>query len=57
MFAASGLFIWSTIFLVKRPHCAGRVQTSFDLLGELGKGNAGVVLDCSSPDEERFRNQ
>jgi hypothetical protein len=40
----------------ERLHCAGSLQTSFDLLGELGKGNAGVVrLLVNDLDEERFR--
>ncbi|KAG7363961.1 DUF3689 domain containing protein [Nitzschia inconspicua] len=40
----------------QRLHCAGSLQTSFDLLGELCKGNTEVVeLLVSSFDEERFR--
>ena len=39
-----------------RLHCAGSLQTSFDLLGELGKGNVEVfTLLASSLDEESFR--
>jgi hypothetical protein len=39
-----------------RLHCAGSLQTSFDLLGELIKGNAEVVrLLIVDMDEERFR--
>lgn len=39
-----------------RLHCAGSLQTSFDLLGELIKGNAEVVrLLVGNLDEERFR--
>lgn len=39
-----------------RLHCAGSLQTSFDLLGELGKGNAEVIrLLVSHLDEESFR--
>lgn len=37
-------------------HCAGSLQTSFDLLGELGKGNAKVIgLLVNELDEESFR--
>jgi Protein of unknown function (DUF3689) len=40
----------------ERLHCAGSLQTSFDLLGELGKGNAEVfTLLASSLEEESFR--
>jgi hypothetical protein len=40
----------------ERLHCAGSLQTSFDLLGELGKGNAGVVrLLVNDLEEESFR--
>ena len=36
-----------------RLHCAGSLQTSFDLLGEIGKGNDAVVeLMISSLDEK-----
>jgi hypothetical protein len=39
-----------------RLHCAGSLQTSFDLLGELGKGNTDVaLLLVDGLDEERFR--
>ena len=39
-----------------RLHCAGSLQTSFDLLGELGKGNAGVIrMLVNDLDEESFR--
>lgn len=39
-----------------RLHCAGSLQTSFDLLGELSKGNTDVVeLLVDDLDEERFR--
>ncbi|GAX21342.1 Trpc4-associated protein [Fistulifera solaris] len=39
-----------------RLHCAGSLQTSFDLLGELIKGNAEIVrLLIMDMDEERFR--
>lgn len=39
-----------------RLHCAGSLQTSFDLLGELGKGNADVVrLLVGGLDEDNFR--
>jgi len=37
-------------------HCAGSLQTSFDLLGELGKGNSDVIrLLVNDLDEESFR--
>lgn len=40
----------------QRLHCAGSLQTSFDLLGELCKGNPEVLqLLVGSLDEERFR--
>ena len=40
----------------ERLHCAGSLQTSFDLLGELCKGNAEVLrLLVSDLDEESFR--
>lgn len=40
----------------ERLHCAGSLQTSFDLLGELVKGNATVVrLLVDDLDEESFR--
>jgi Protein of unknown function (DUF3689) len=40
----------------QRLHCAGSLQTSFDLLGELCKGNTEVLkLLVSSLDEEKFR--
>ena len=40
----------------ERLHCAGSLQTSFDLLGELCKGNAEVLrLLVKDLDEERFR--
>lgn len=40
----------------ERLHCAGSLQTSFDLLGELIKGNADVVrLLTVDLDEESFR--
>ena len=40
----------------ERLHCSGSLQTSFDLLGELGKGNAEVFrLLVSELDEEAFR--
>jgi len=40
----------------ERLHCAGSLQTSFDLLGELGKGNAEAFkLLVSELDEEAFR--
>ena len=40
----------------ERLHCAGSLQTSFDLLGELCKGNAEVLrLLVASLDEESFR--
>jgi len=39
-----------------RLHCAGSLQTSFDLLGELCKGNSDVLrLLLSMMDEECFR--
>jgi hypothetical protein len=39
-----------------RLHCAGSLQTSFDLLGELGKGHADVVrLMVNDLDEKGFR--
>ena len=39
-----------------RLHCAGSLQTSFDLLGELGKGNPDVIrLLVNDLDEESFR--
>jgi hypothetical protein len=39
-----------------RLHCAGSLQTSFDLLGEACKGNSEVLnLLVSSLDEETFR--
>ena len=39
-----------------RLHCAGSLQTSFDLLGELVKGNSNVVrLLVNDFDEESFR--
>jgi len=41
--------------LSDRLHCAGSLQTLFDLLGKLGKGNAEVVrLLLSKLDKERF---
>ena len=40
----------------ERLHCAGSLQTSFDLLGELCKGNHEVLgLLVSNLDEESFR--
>lgn len=40
----------------QRLHCAGSLQTSFDLLGELCKGNAEVLrLLVADLDEESFR--
>ena len=40
----------------ERLHCAGSLQTSFDLLGELGKGNSEVVrLLVTDLNEESFR--
>ena len=40
----------------ERLHCAGSLQTSFDLLGELGKGNSDVFrLLVSGLDEDGFR--
>jgi hypothetical protein len=40
----------------QRLHCAGSLQTSFDLLGELCKGNAEVLrLLVTDLDEESFR--
>jgi len=40
----------------ERLHCAGSLQTSFDLLGELCKGNHDVLgLLVSNLDEEGFR--
>ena len=40
----------------ERLHCAGSLQTSFDLLGELCKGNAEVLrLLVADLDEESFR--
>ena len=40
----------------ERLHCSGSLQTSFDLLGELGKGNAEVFrLLVSELDEASFR--
>ena len=40
----------------ERLHCAGSLQTSFDLLGELCKGSAEVLrLLVASLDEESFR--
>lgn len=40
----------------ERLHCSGSLQTSFDLLGELGKGNVQVFrMLVSDLDEERFR--
>mmetsp|Transcript_28770 Transcript_28770/g.81152 ORF Transcript_28770/g.81152 Transcript_28770/m.81152 type:complete len:672 (+) Transcript_28770:1-2016(+) len=40
----------------ERLHCAGSLQTSFDLLGELCKGNAQVLgLLVNNLDEEKFR--
>lgn len=40
----------------ERLHCAGSLQTSFDLLGELCKGNAKVLqLLVADLDEEKFR--
>jgi hypothetical protein len=40
----------------ERLHCAGSLQTSFDLLGELSKGNSDVVrLLVVDLDEESFR--
>ena len=39
-----------------RLHCAGSLQTSFDLLGELCKGNSEALhILVSSLDEESFR--
>jgi len=40
----------------ERLHCAGSLQTSFDLLGELGKGNSQIFrMLVSDLDEEKFR--
>eukprot|EP00934_Nitzschia_sp_Nitz4_P008770 Nitzschia sp. Nitz4//scaffold166_size90379//57971//62599//NITZ4_005064-RA/size90379-processed-gene-0.62-mRNA-1//-1//CDS//3329538217//8760//frame0 len=40
----------------ERLHCAGSLQTSFDLLGELCKGNSFVLrLLVTGLDEEKFR--
>ncbi|KAL3921010.1 MAG: hypothetical protein SGILL_002977 [Bacillariaceae sp.] len=40
----------------QRLHCAGSLQTSFDLLGELCKGNTEVLrILVSMLDEEKFR--
>lgn len=40
----------------ERLHCAGSLQTSFDLLGELGKGNSQIFrMLVSDMDEEKFR--
>jgi hypothetical protein len=40
----------------ERLHCAGSLQTSFDLLGELGKGNAQIFrMLVNDLDEAKFR--
>lgn len=40
----------------ERLHCAGSLQTSFDLLGELIKGNANVIFRLvNNLDEESFK--
>ena len=58
LFAArSGLLINLIDDIVSdKLHCAGSLQTSFDLLGELCKGNSEVLhLLVSTLDEEKFR--
>ena len=55
--ARSGLLKHLTLDITsERLHCAGSLQTSFDLLGELCKGNAEVLrLLVTDFDEESFR--
>ena len=58
LFAAkSGLLLYLVKDVISdRLHCAGSLQTSFDLLGELCKGNSeSLHLLVSSLDEESFR--